>query len=178
MSAEDSIPVGVVVERREIDNPWEDYTWAPVAVIPGAPPMETSDEWKELQHGDGWVHYHAGTLELELVRGETDGYRTNLSNPQPYVYIVMTPGEEDDAAEIVPFLVTASPHEAEGYTEDSEQIVEGVPMPDVVLAWVQDFVDKHHVAEPFQKRKRERHDPDKVQFGRQGSVGSRGGRRG
>ena len=96
MNADDSIPVGIVVERREIDNPWQDYTFSPVAVIPGAPPMETTDEWKEIQHGDGWIHYHAGTLELELFRGETDGYRTNLSSPQPYRYIVMTPGEEAD----------------------------------------------------------------------------------
>ncbi len=164
MSAEDSIPVGVVVERREIDNPWEDYTWAPVAIIPGAPPMETTDEWKELQHGDGWVHYHAGTLKLELLSGETDGYRTNLSNPQPYVYIVMTPGEEDDAAEIVPFLVTASPHEAEGYTEDSEQIVEGVPMPPEMVAWVKEFIAKHHVEVAFKKRKRKPYDPRKSGF--------------
>ena len=58
MNAEDSIPVGIVVERREIDNPWQDYTLAPVAIIPGAPAMETTDEWKELQHGDGWVQDH------------------------------------------------------------------------------------------------------------------------
>ena len=164
MSAEDSIPVGVVVERREIDNPWEDYTWAPVAIIPGAPPMKTTDEWKELQHGDGWVHYHAGTLKLELLSGETDGYRTNLSNPQPYVYIVMTPGEEDDAAEIVPFLVTVSPHEAEGYTEDSEQIVEGVPMPPEMVTWVKEFIAKYHVEVPFKKRKRKPYDPRKSGF--------------
>ena len=164
MSAEDSIPVGVVVERREIDNPWEDYTWAPVAIIPGAPPMKTTDEWKELQHGDGWVHYHAGTLKLELLRDETDGYRTNLSNPQPYVYIVMTPGEEDDAAEIVPFLVTVSPHEAEGYTEDSEQIVEGVPMPPEMVTWVKEFIAKYHVEVAFKKRKRKPYDPRKSGF--------------
>ena len=164
MSADDSIPVGVVVERREIDNPWEDYTWAPVAIIPGAPPMETTDEWKVLQHGDGWVHYHAGTLKLELLSGETDGYRTNLSNPQPYVYIVMTPGEDDDGHEIVPFIVTASPHEAEGYTEDSEQIVEGVPMPEEMVAWVREFIVKHHVEVAFKKRKRKPYDPRKSGF--------------
>jgi hypothetical protein len=164
MNAEDSIPVGIVVERREIDNPWQDYTFAPVAIIPGAPPMETMDEWKELQHGDGWIHYHAGTLDLKLLSAETDGYRTNLSNPQPYVYIVMTPGEEADEPEIVPFIVTASPHEAEGYTEDSEQIVEGVPMPPEMVAWVREFIVKNHVEEPFKKRKRKAYDPKKDGF--------------
>ena len=93
-----------------------------------------------------------------------DCYRTNLSNLQPYVYIVMTPGEEDDAAEIVPFLVTASPHEAEGYTEDSEQIVEGVPMPPEMVAWVKEFIAKHHVEVAFKKRKRKPYDPRKSGF--------------
>ncbi len=164
MSVKETIPVGIVIERRDVDNPWEDYTWAPVSVIPGAPPMETTDEWKELRHGDGWIQYHAGTLELELVSSETDGYRTNLLNAQPYVYIVMTPGEEADEPEIMPLLATACPYEAEGYTEDSEQIVEGVPMPEEMVAWMTEFVEKYHVDVPFKKRKRKAYDPQKSGF--------------
>ena len=164
MSVRETIPVGIVIERREIDNPWQDYTWAPVSVIPGAPPMETTDEWKELQHGDGWIQYHAGTLELELFSGETDGYRKNLAEQQPFVYIVLNPGEEADEPEIMPFLATVSPHEAAYYTEDSEQIVEGVPMPEEMVAWVSEFVDKHHVEVPFKKRKRKPYDPRKIGF--------------
>ncbi len=109
MSVRETIPLGIVIERREIDHPWQDYIWVPVSVIPGAPPMETTDEWKELQHGDGWIQYHAGTLELELYSGETDGYRKNLSEQQPFVYIVLNPGEEADEPEIMPFLATVSP---------------------------------------------------------------------
>ena len=58
-----------------------------------------------------------------------------------------------------PFLVTASPYEAAAY---SEAIVEAVPMPDGLIAWVQDFVDRHHVDEPFEKRKRDRPRPASV----------------
>ena len=76
----------------------------------------------------------------------------------------MTPGEEDDAAEIVPFLVTVSPHEAEGYTEDSEQIVEGVPMPPEMVTWVKEFIAKYHVEVAFKKRKRKPYDPRKSGF--------------
>ena len=39
MSTSEKMRVGIVVERREIDNRWVDYTWQPVAVIPGAPPL-------------------------------------------------------------------------------------------------------------------------------------------
>ena len=35
-----------------------------------------------------------------------------------------------------------------------------------VTAWMQAFVDKHHVDEPFYKRKRKRYDPGEVGFGR------------
>src|SRR5690606_30672543 len=34
-----SMPLGVVVERREIDNRWQPFAWKAVAVIPGAPPV-------------------------------------------------------------------------------------------------------------------------------------------
>ena len=44
-----SMPLGVVIERREIDNPWQDHEWRPVAVIPGAAP---TTEWKELARGE------------------------------------------------------------------------------------------------------------------------------
>jgi hypothetical protein len=39
-------------------------------------------------------------------------------------------------------------------------------MPPDLVAWVQAFVDKHHVDEPFYKRKRKRYDPDEAGFGR------------
>lgn len=165
MSADRSLPVGVVVERREIDNPWVDYTWRPVAVVPGAPAVDSSSEWKILGEGDGWTHFHAATLELELFKGETDGYRTNLSNVQPYIYIVLNPGEEADDPEVLPVLVTACPYEAESYTEDSEQIVEGVPMPEDLAIWINDFVKEFHIDRPFKKRKRKPYDPRKGEMG-------------
>ncbi len=88
----ESMSAGVVLERRKIDSPWQDYAWYPVAVIPGAPPVT---EWRVLRHGEGWVHYHAGTLEIELHRKETEGYRVNLAQAQPRVFVVLRPDEED-----------------------------------------------------------------------------------
>jgi len=146
------MPLGVVVERREIDNRWQKYSWRPVAVIPGAPPVA---EWRELIRGDRYIRWHAATLPLELHRTETEGYRANLSGKVPAIYVGLrrqSGGEHEHA----PFLVTASPYEAAGYAED---IVEPVPMPDALTAWVQDFIDRHHVDAPFQKRKRDKARP-------------------
>lgn len=171
-----SLNVGVIIERREIDNRWVDYDWRPVGIIPGAPPKDVEDEWTVLQEGEGWVRYHAATLSLELFQGETQGYKMNLANHIPHVYIVLTPGEEVEEPEIMPLLATVCPYEAEGYTEDSEQIVEGVPMPDVVAAWLNDFCEQYHVEQEFKKRKRKAYDPRKGDF-YQGPAGNRPGRK-
>ena len=157
-----SMPLGVVVERREIDNPWQDHVWRPVSVIAGAGGIA---EWREIGAGTGWVRFHAATLPLDLHRRETEAYRTNLSNNPPLIYVVLTE-PEDDERDVEPFLVTASPFEAQDYLDSGEDVVEGVPMPDGVIAWVQDFIDKHHVDEPFKKRKRKRYDPNDTSFGR------------
>ena len=167
----ESLPLGLVLERRRLDHPWQDYAWRPVAVFPGDPEGEP---WRVLKEGDGWVHYFAGTLELELYPKETDGYRVNLSQPVPLVFVVLRPDEEDETDhEVVPFLVTACPYEAESYIESGDEIVEGVPMPDAVLAWVGDFVETHHVEETFKKRKRKPYDPRKGGFD-QGRGGGHG----
>ena len=167
MSATDSLDIGIVVERREIDNRWQDHVWRPVAVIPGAPPMDPTEGIRLLREGDGWSHFQIGTVTLELYRGETEGYRANLSNNPPHVYVVLSPGEEADDPEVLPFLATVCPYEAEGYTESGEDIVEGVPMPVELIAWVQDFIDTYHVEQPFKKRKKKKaYDPRKGGFRR------------
>ena len=178
MSALESMRVGIVVERREIDSRWADYTWEPVAVIPGAAPLVSPAEWLPLRAGEDWEHFLIGTLDIELFRRETEGYRANLTNVPPHVYVVLTRGTEADEPEIMPFLATVCPYEAESYTEGDEEIVEGVPMPDQIGAWVQQFVDSHHVDEPFKKRKNKKaYDPRKGDFSRH-SPHARGGNRG
>jgi hypothetical protein len=44
-------------------------------------------------------------------------------------------------------------------------------MPPDLVAWVQAFIDRHHVDEPFQKRKRKRYDEDTARTGRQRGNG-------
>ena len=158
-----SMPVGVVVERRDVDNPWQDHEWVPVAVIPGAGSV---GEWQELARGDGWVRYLIGSAPLELHRKDTEGYKVNLSNDPPQVFILLRSEDDPDAAhEINLVLVTASPYDAQDYLDTEDDGMLGVPMPPDIIAWVQAFVDRHHVDEPFYKRKRKRYDPDEVRFG-------------
>jgi hypothetical protein len=147
--------MGVVIEKRATRNRWQPWSWLPVSVIPAAPPVS---DWRLLREGPGWAQYHAATLPLELHRKETEGYRYNLSSEPPRIYVVLRPSEGGDGFPFVPFLVTASPYEAEAYTLSGNEIVEGVAMPESVIALVQAFVDRHHVEQPFVKRSRKRAD--------------------
>ncbi len=175
MRHQESLPLGVVLERRRMDNPWEEFEWRPVAVIPGAPARDPAGEWLVLGQGEGWIRYHSGTLPLELFRRETEGYKVNLTHDPPRLFVVLRGGEDADCGhDVVPFLVTAWPYEAQDYLDSGEEIVEPVAMPAEVIAFVQAYIERHHVDEPFHKRKRKRHGPEEVGFGRPPPVGPRG----
>ena len=165
MSGLESIEVGIVVEQRKLSNPWQDYSWSPINVISGIEAMGSNQPWKLLREGAGWKHFLIGSLKLELFRGETEGYQYNLVNDPSFVYVVLSPGEETDDPEIIPFLATVCPYEAESYSENGEDIVEGVVMPSEINGWVQSFVDRFHVDQPFKKRKQKKaYDPRKSGF--------------
>jgi Protein of unknown function (DUF3305) len=156
MPAEAVMAISVVLERRAAKSPWLDHVWRPVGVLP----LPSSEPGKLLAEGEGWAQYLSGTLDLELFRGETEGYLTNLSQDQPAVFVVLRRNDEDDGFEYLPFLATVCPYEAMGYTPGGDDIVEGVPMPPEVADWVRAFVAQHHVDEPFRKRKNRRHQDD------------------
>ena len=156
MRNEERLPLGVVVERRALKNRWVPFAWKPVAVVPGAGEMDPKGGWTELRAGEGWTHFLAGTLPLKLFSKETEGYRFNLSQEPPCLFVVLRTNDYDDESghDVLPFLVTACPYEAQDYLDSGDDIVEPVAMPDAVVAFVQAYVDRHHVDETFEKRKR------------------------
>ena len=150
-----SLPLGIVVERRAVDNPWIDHSWHSVAVIAGAPARSPLDGWTALGEDEGRARFHAGTLPLELFPKETEGYKVNLSQDPPRLYVVLRAEEEGlSDHEVLPFLVTACPYEAQDYLDSGDEQVDVVAMPEAVAAFVQSFVERHHVEEKFHKRKR------------------------
>lgn len=155
MSGADAVmPVSVVLERRASKSQWLDYVWEPIGVVPRVQlPAGTL-----MTEADGVAQYHGGALDLELFRGETEGYLNNLSQTPPVVYVVLRKNEEGGDLEFAPFLATCCPYEAMCYADNNDDlVVEGVPMTPEVLAWVQEFVAAHHVDTPFIKRKNKRH---------------------
>lgn len=156
MPADAVMPVSVIIERRAASTEWQDYVWQPIGVVRRL--QHERGAW--LAEGEGWTHFHGGSLDLELFRGETEGYLTNLSQDPPVVFVILRRNEEAGDMDIEPFMVTACPYEAMGYTSGGENVVEGVPMPPEILSWVREFVAHHHVDMPFQKRKNKRHQDD------------------
>lgn len=145
------IPLGVVIRKQPGVTRWARWIWRPVAVLPGA----AEAEWRELRREGEAVEYHAATVRFEVHRAETEAYRVALSREPPSVYVILRPAEQPNAAHPVEvFQVTASAFEAQDYLDSGEEIVEPVPMPPALIAWLSDFVGRHHKDEPFVKRKR------------------------
>lgn len=149
------IPVGVVVERRKATSPWADVIWRPVAVLDGLPEAAA---WTTLAVDGETTTYYAGAAEIELYRSETENYLRNLASGTPSVWVALNQSSGDPPYEIA--CATADPAEGEGLTEPGQSLVEAVVMPESVRDAVAAFVADHHVEQPFEKRKRDRADPE------------------
>lgn len=155
-----TMPMGVVVQRRPGVTRWAKWAWKVTAVLPGA----AQADWAVLRDAGDVVEYHAATRPLELHGAETESYMAGLAAKVPALFVVMR--RSDDAQR--PFdvvLVTASPFEAQDYMDNGEDIVEKVALPDGVIGWVRDFTDRFFEQEVFIKRRRDKHRTDRVQDG-------------
>ncbi len=147
------INIGVIVAKERITNPWAPFRWRPLAVELDPPPRP---DWTEIAAGDGFVHYHAATLPLELHHKETTSYVANLETGEPSVYVVLRIDPEA-AREVTVVMATASPYEAQAYGESGQETIEPVAMPPPLVALLEAFVAEHHVEEKFVKRQRQKH---------------------
>ena len=152
--AELSLPLAVLVECRPGVTRWQRHVYRPLAVAPAS----NRAAWEPLRSENDRTLYHAGTVLLTLHRKETPAYIENLHGNRPGLYVVLEPNAAPDAT--VPWrlaLLTASPWEAQARMEGGEAIVEAMPLPNDVLTLIARFVERHHVEEPFKKRRRTPH---------------------
>ncbi|MEO9523038.1 DUF3305 domain-containing protein [Marinobacter alexandrii] len=157
------LKVGAVVRRSPGVTRWAREIWKPVAVIPGAP--EAS--WKEMVREGDVVDYHAGTVCMELFRADVESYLVSLNMTVPSVWIIM---DRDDTNRSPSgwfvSAITASAFEAQDALDSGESIVEPVPIPESLAAWIKEFVDMHYIEEPFKKRRRDKHRIDGIEDGK------------
>jgi hypothetical protein len=149
------IPIGVVVERRKAASPWTEFLWRPAAVLAGSP---DAAPWTPLAEDGDAVTFYVGPAEIVLYRSEADNYRCNLMSGAPAIWVMMhaTGGEPP----CVIGGVTADPAEGEGWTEPGQAIVEAVAMPEIVREQVAAFVAQYPARPVFEKRRRDRADPE------------------
>lgn len=154
--ASETMTVGVVIERRTIDNRWASEVWSPAVVLPDAPAVAP---WTPLGGEPGRQRFYLGPAEIELHSVDTERYRDNLASGRPAVWVVLRPtGVPEPPYELL--MATVDPAEGEAATEAGTDIVEPVAMPADVAARVAAFVETHHVEREFFKRKRDRADPE------------------
>ena len=149
------IAVGVVIERRAATSPWIEHVWRPVGVLEGVPEAAA---WTPLPGASGADTFYAGAAQVELYRSETTNYRDNLASGQPSLWVVLRPTGGDPPFTVI--TVTADPAEGEAFTETATDLVEAVPMPQAIAEAVAAFVAEHHVERTFEKRKRDRANPE------------------
>jgi Protein of unknown function (DUF3305) len=150
-----SIALGIVVERRKANSPWADEVWRPVAALAGLPDAKP---WTLLASDALTVTFYAGAAEIELYRSETDSYRRNLASGMPSVWVALDATGGDPPYNII--AVTADPAEGEALTEPAQGIVEAVAMPEPVQHALAAFIAEHHVERVFEKRQRDRGNPE------------------
>lgn len=155
MTALARIAIGVVVERRKASSQWIDYIWRPVAILPGQP---DAAPWTVLASDSEATTFYAGMAEIALHPTETANYRDNLTSGAPSVWVSLRATEAEPPYKIV--AVTVDPAEGESYTEAGNDLVDVVPMPDMIRHAVAAFMTEHHVERQFTKRKRVEADPE------------------
>ena len=137
-------PIGVVMQRRAVQNRWVDCVWEPWSVLPG---HESGELRALVEDGSVAQWLHPG-FTLQLHRDEAEGYYLNVSSPAPSVFVLWR--MEDDRA--LPLEVTVSAEEA-GRWLDGGHSVDRVAMPAEIFAWVGDYVEHNYRPEPKKRIK-------------------------
>jgi hypothetical protein len=150
-----SFPVGVVVQRTKASSPWIDYLWRPVTILPGVP---DAAPWTKLSEEGEVATFYVGSADIEFFPSDTSQYRDNLFSGNPSLWVTMRPTGGEPPYSL--WSVTADSSEGEMMTEAGQDLVEMVPMPDVVADELARFVAEHHVERIFYKRKRKDADPE------------------
>ena len=148
----DRIPVGVVIERREISRSvWSVPHWSCVGVVCGAAMQSDRIEATTVPSEEGVQRQLWRGLVLALHRDAASSYWYNLTSERPSLFVVCHEGEQGAH----PVLVTADPNEGQAHVE-MDDIVLSTTLPAEVHTLLEQFVVEHHKPEVRRKRKRRR----------------------
>lgn len=163
---EETIGVGLALERHMLGGAWGGFAWRPLAVLAAAPDVAP---WTPLGPAGARAAWYAGRCEIRLYSTDTASYRDNLETGEPKLWVVLRADGPEPPVDVL--LVTADPAEGEAATESGANVVETAPMPPEVAGLIAQFIAAHHVERPVIKRRRDRAEPDVRWRGKPGSAG-------
>jgi hypothetical protein len=152
------LKVAVVMRRQRVSGAmsrWQTWRWVLADVVPhedgfgSVARLLFKDEREER-----WLH---PGYRVELFNDDAEGYYLNVSTQAPCWFVLWRMEEEASVAPqpiARPEVVSLSYVDA-GRWLDAQETVEQVAAPAPVVAWLQAFVDEHHVSEPKRRKRPE-----------------------
>lgn len=146
-----SMPVAVIMERRESKNIWVDEVWTAVGVT-GDTQWDTDEQAgvRVINDQDDMQQVLYPGFNITLYVDECESYYHNIVLPDPGVYVIT---RDNDDGVPVPYIVTPSFDEANAYLECEGEAFT-VPMPPELYRWMEEFVLQNYAPEKRVKRKR------------------------
>lgn len=123
----------VVMERKSLVNRWVDHRWEAIAIVP-ADAHAGSDQAQCLLQDSQTEQWLYPPLPLALFADDVEGYRLNLSAPEPRVFVVT---REQDGRQ-VPFSLSVSYGDAARML-DAGETVDSIPLPQELWDWAARF---------------------------------------
>lgn len=146
--------LAVIMKRKTLDNKWASHHWEAIAVVPDDDPEAPAP--RKLAEDPESTQWLFPGLELRLYGDEAENYLLNVGAPEPRVFVMWRLADEAAELELAtPQRVTVSYGEAARMMDSGEQ-VDGVPLPDDLLGWIEDFA-RGHYRPPEKKQKGKRY---------------------
>ncbi|MVW72566.1 DUF3305 domain-containing protein [Bordetella sp. 15P40C-2] len=167
-----ALDVAVVMRKVRVTGPmsrWQDWRWELDDVVVNEPTFGTAprlllkDDTQER-----WLH---PGYTVRLFRDDAEGYVLNATTPAPCWFVLWRMHESEDAGEpqARPEIVTLSYHDA-GRWLDAQEMVEQVPAPPEIVAWMNAFIEANYVPEPKRRKRPASFQPLQDRFGNPASV--------
>lgn len=144
--------LAVIIERKSLASAWASHAWEAIGVVPDSEAESPRRILAEPQRSQ-WLF---PGLELRLYSDEAENYLLNVGAPEPRVFVMWRLTENPAGQEMAePQRVTVSYGEA-ARMMDSGEHVDGVPLPDDLRGWIEDFARSHY-RPPEKKQKTKRY---------------------
>jgi hypothetical protein len=128
------------MQRRAVDNRWQNEVWEPLGVLAN---YAGEVEPRVIVEAPGVTQWLYPGFDIVLQRSEAEGYFHNVSAGAPNVFVLWRMEE----SRAVPRYVTVSYDEASRWMDGGAQ-VDSVAMPPPMRAWLREYVEQNYRPEP------------------------------